>query len=65
MKKKKRFGDARDSMEKPPCTMPARQRAGKEYMGGRPLRRAMARLKSRQSGVQGTPERKMPGAMKH
>ncbi len=62
--KNKRFGDARDNMAKPPCTMPARQRDGKPYVGGRSLRRAFRRLKSRQA-LHGTKNEShtMPGSM--
>lgn len=66
-KQKKRFGDARDEMARPPCTMPARQRDGKPYAGGRALRRAMRRLKSAQAlhanNKASASEQKMPGAM--
>lgn len=78
-KKAKRFGDARDNPDfsGQRSTMPARQRPGKTYVGGRPLRRAHARLASAQKGIlecraaagkggkQGKSDSalKMPGAM--
>lgn len=53
--KTKIYGDSRDLIyaEKGhvPCTMPARQRPGKTYAGGRALRRAQARLASSQKGT--------------
>lgn len=66
--RKKIYGDVRDLIlsEKGsvPCTMPARQRPGKTYAGGRALRRAQARLAVAQKGVTNQAGRKMPGAMR-
>jgi len=66
----KKFGDARDNADYrgQKSTMPARQRDGKPYAGGRPLRRAMRRLKSAQAlhtnNKASASEQKMPGAMR-
>ncbi len=50
----KKFGDARDKMlaegkKNILCTMPPRQREGKNYAGGRILRRRLKSLKQRQA----------------
>lgn len=69
----KKFGDARDNADYrgSKSTMPARQREGHDYQGGRALRRAMRRLKSNQASVAGTGTNKIgtpsytaPGAMR-
>ena len=51
--KARRFGDARDNPDfsGSRSTMPARQRAGQTYAGGRHLRRALKRLESNRKGI--------------
>lgn len=46
------------------CTEPARTRDGKNYPGGRHLRRAFKTLGLRQAASSATPEDKKPGSMK-
>lgn len=65
-KNNKRFGDERDNQDYrgSKSTMPARQRDGKTYPGGRSLRRAYARLRSAQSMHNGAGDHTTPGAMR-
>lgn len=64
------FGDSRDTTGSKP-TMPARQRPGQTYAGGKKLRRALRRLAASQAGSiacqkaskKGASAYKMPGAM--
>lgn len=46
------------------CTEPARTRDGKNFPGGRHLRRAYTKLNARRSTSAGTPDDKKPGSMK-
>jgi hypothetical protein len=48
----RRFGDSRDTGGEGRCTMPARTRPGKDYPGGKSLRRAYRRLRLRREGEQ-------------
>lgn len=68
-----KFGDARDNPEwtGPRSTMPARQRSGQTYPGGRSLRRAFKRLNSSKGSSAGAGKAKVgqagyttPGAMR-
>lgn len=66
MRRKHKFGDERDKLGSRP-TMPSETRPGKEYPGGRTLRRNLARLGRRQTACPDSskkPGYKMPGSMK-
>jgi hypothetical protein len=67
--KTKKFGDARDrgDYSAKRSTMPARQRDGQTYAGGKRLRKAMKRLGARQNefaGMRDASGYTKPGSMK-
>jgi hypothetical protein len=62
--KKFRFGDTRDGSMGARPTMPSETRPGKEFPGGRTLRRNLKRLSRRQNSIPKKPGYRTPGSMK-